>query len=114
LRIPKQITIAGKKWRIYHEREAPKRLIRKISPMYQSGTLGLTEFSSREIVLADGLTPEQEGVTLIHELLHAIYHVSNDENLGAELEERVIEALDEHLYSVVLQLIQNETTKGTP
>ena len=104
LQIPKQITIAGKVWRIYHEHEAPKRLRKGESPMYQNGTYGITHFSTKEIVLATGLSQEQQGVTLIHELLHAIYDASGSQDLGESLEERVIEAIDEHLYAVVLQL----------
>lgn len=103
MKIPQQITLAGKQWRIIRERDMPKRLS-KHRGMYAQGLYGLTLFDTREILLADGLTHEQEGVTLVHELLHAVFHASGDETLGASGEERVIESIDEHLYSLILQL----------
>jgi hypothetical protein len=107
--IPSQVEIAGRVWRVYRELDAPKRLRNKNPIMYHNGTMGVSHFGSREIVLAHGMTQEETCVTLVHELLHAIYDASGDRNLGQELEERVIEAIDSHLCSVILQLLQFNT-----
>lgn len=111
LHIPDSIQIAGKTWRVYQFGTAPKRHKKKIQSMYQEGTYGLTLFDTKEILLANGLSPEQLQITFIHELLHAIYDASGDQILGPEGEERVIESIDEHLYSVILQLL-NTQVKG--
>ena len=107
MKVPSKITIAGQEWRIYLEKEAPPRLVGRRHKLLAEGTQGFTEYATREIVLAHGLSQEQTEITLLHELLHAIYHASGDRNLGAELEERIVEALDTHLHEVVIQLLES-------
>lgn len=105
MKIPSTIIIRGVRWRIYLEDKAPARLKAK-GMLSRRHTLGITHFDTHEIVIASGLTPEECAVTLVHELLHAVYHASGDQHLGPDLEERIVEAIDTPLYEVILALIE--------
>ena len=101
--IPESIMIEGERWRVCLENTAPKRF-RKRKPLLSRGIYGETHYHDKLILIADGLTQDQQAETFVHELLHATYHAINDQELGAALEERIVEGLDGPLYRVLLQL----------
>lgn len=110
MRIPDTLLIRGETWRVYRSDKAPARL-KSRGMLAREHTLGITHFDTREIVIASGLGEEEACITLVHEILHAVYHASGDENLGPELEERIVEAIDTPLYEAIKALLKAQEVK---
>ena len=102
--IPSKIHLRGEVWRIYRERPSRARLLKK-------GLYGIAHFDTRRIILAHGQSEEELWVTLVHEILHACYHASGDQHLGADLEERIVEAMDTPLAEAIKALIDAQKDK---
>lgn len=89
LAIPKSLTIKGKRWRVKVTRGLWKR----------ERAIGLCEYEDREILLASTLDTYQRELTLIHEVLHALWPAGI---VSSEDEERVIRGLERPLRDVLV------------
>jgi hypothetical protein len=101
--IPDAVVIEGEIWRVYRERDAPRRLRGKRA-LLAEGDAGRCSPRQRAIILADGLADDLLEETLVHELLHALLAQAGDEHLGPALEEHVVELLDGPLMRLLRRL----------
>jgi hypothetical protein len=82
LKRPERIRLMGKRWTVAYC-EMPK------------DELGECDLENQAIKLKDGLKPEQEQSTLLHECIHAI-----SDSLGLGLTEKQVQGLETGLYDL--------------
>jgi len=79
---PERIRILGKKWSVSY------------GPM-DKDDIGESDLEKQHITVKDGLKPEQEQSTLLHECIHAI-----SDSLGLGLTEKQVQGLETGLYDL--------------
>lgn len=80
---PDQIKVMGKRWSVSYE-------------AMSADEMGESDLEKQHITIKDGLKPEQEKSTLLHEVLHAI-----SDTLGAGLTEKQVQGLETGLWAVL-------------
>ena len=80
---PERLKLMGKVWSISYE---------KLS----ADDIGESDLETQHIKIKDGLKPEQEKSTLLHEVLHAI-----SDTIGAGLSEKQVQGLETGLWDVL-------------
>lgn len=79
---PERIRLLGKKWTVSYEQLAKDEL-------------GESDLENQAIKVKDGMKPEQEQSTVLHECIHAI-----SDTLGLGLTERQVQGLETGLYDL--------------
>jgi hypothetical protein len=80
---PSKLRILGKKWAITY------------GPLAAKDELGECDLENQHLTVKDGLKPEQEQSTLLHECIHAI-----SDSLGLGLTEKQVQGLETGLYDL--------------
>lgn len=87
--IPKKMRIGGRIWRIKRSKTLQKR----------QGLLGVCVPDERYISIDCTQTVEQQHITFLHELLHAIF----PQNIvGDKTEENIVSKLEEKLHNILV------------
>lgn len=87
--IPNKMKIQGRTWRIRLRKGLERR----------TGDIGHCIRYSRTIDIDADLSQAEQEETLLHEILHAIFP---DDIVGDRTEEKIVEALDGHLYAILV------------
>jgi Zn-dependent peptidase ImmA (M78 family) len=86
--------IAGRAW-----------TIKRVRHLFRDkGYYGLCDYSTRTILIDSSQSKELQDVTLLHELLHALWGYRLDGVVGDRTEERIVEGLDSDLHDLLTQL----------
>jgi hypothetical protein len=80
---PAKLRILGKSWTVTY------------GPLAAKDELGESDLENQALTVKDGLKPEQEQSTLLHECIHAIA-----DSLGLGLTERQVQGLETGLYDL--------------
>jgi Zn-dependent peptidase ImmA (M78 family) len=88
LRIPRRVVIGGKRWSVKYVPDLAEK----------QGAVGLCERHRRTITLDASLTRGEQELTLVHELLHAVWPAGV---VGDRTEERLIEKLEEAIHGLM-------------
>jgi Zn-dependent peptidase ImmA (M78 family) len=88
VRIPRKLTIRGKTWTVKLRKGLQKR----------AHAVGLCEQHKKLISIDTGISRRDQELTLIHEILHAIWPTNI---VGDRTEEKLIGQLEERLYEVL-------------
>lgn len=83
---PTKLRILGRSWEIEYAKETPN---------LESDEIGCTDSEKQHISIREGLKPEQEKSTLLHESIHAI-----SETLGLNLSEKQVQGLETGLFAM--------------
>lgn len=66
----------------------------KESPSLEADEIGCSDLENQHITVKDGMKPEQEKSTLLHEVIHAI-----SDTLGLNLTEKEVQGLETGLFA---------------
>lgn len=88
MRIPKTLQIGKHKWTVLRLKGYEKR--------YKK--LGVCRYHSKEIIIDADQPREQQEITFVHEILHAIWPINL---VSPKTEENLVEELDVPLYEVL-------------
>ena len=80
---PERLRILGKRWTVTY------------GPLAAKDELGESDLENQALTVKDGLKPEQEQSTLLHECIHAI-----SDSLGLGLSEKQVQGLETGLYDL--------------
>lgn len=98
MKIPNRMVIDGQVWRIYLQKGLSK----------EANCLGLCIFNDREIFIDADQSLREQRITLIHEVLHAIW----PRHLPRKTEELLIEELDGMLYDLIKRYFTKPVAKS--
>ena len=98
--------VGGQRWGVYLVSPKSKRLLEHTTPVLaDERSVGRCDFSKCRIYIANDINEQAREDTLLHELLHALLHVSD---VGAcksiRAEERLVKSLTPHLHRLLKDL----------
>jgi len=82
---PANLKILAKKWSVDYVKSAP----------LEQDEMGICDLENQAIHVKEGLSPEQERSTLLHECIHAI-----SDSLGLGLTEKQVQGLESGLFDL--------------
>jgi len=82
---PASLKILAKKWSVDYVKSEP----------LEKGDIGCCDLENQAIHVKEGLSPEQERSTLLHECIHAI-----SDSLGLGLSEKQVQGLETGLFDL--------------